>query len=100
MGENVVLKMAPHVQIETDEDEAGAVLIDGRSGQIYACNDTAGALATCLVGGASLESLANALTGRFDVSHSQALRDAAVFAESLSAAELLTTGNAALDQVA
>lgn len=100
MGENVILRMAPHVQIETDEGEVGAVLIDGRSGQIYACNDTGRVLATCLQEGASLDFLATALTSRFDVPRGQARQDAAAFAESLGAAELLTVGNAALDRVA
>lgn len=94
MKADAELRLASHVLIENDGSEAGGVIIDGRTGAIYACNATAYSMAESLVVGADLETLAKSLTDNFDISKEQALRDAGRFVDGLGATNLLAPSGA------
>ena len=72
------------VTLEPGQDEDEWVMIDSHSGSICACNGSAGTLLCELQHGASCDQLASALTHQFDVSTSDARRDALLFLQKLS----------------
>jgi hypothetical protein len=84
-----ILRLATFVELETDADANGAVLIDGRVGTIYSCNATAALLVCELVKGVELETLDEVLSRQFDVTPDRALRDTRQFIDALNSAGLL-----------
>ena len=83
------LKLAQFVELESDSDADGAVLINGQSGVIYSCNATAATLVTEIAKGVKLDTLPALLAKHFDVSVDRALRDTRQFLDALQAAGLL-----------
>lgn len=84
-----ILRLATFVELETDSDANGAVLIDGRVGTIYSCNSTAAVLVSEMAKGVELENLDDVLARHFDVTPDRAVRDTRQFIDALNFAGLL-----------
>lgn len=91
MGE-ARLALKQHVLLERDGDD-DVVLIDSRTGRMSACNETASIVVAELERGATIVSLVEALTRRFDVPDDVATRDVNGVLDVLVAEGLLEAGD-------
>ena len=84
MTDGKTFQLKSHFILDGEMDE-GAILIDGHSGTMVSCNDSAAFLLNRLRKGAAAEQLAQWLTETYDVSAAAATRDIARFLDRLGA---------------
>lgn len=82
---DTVFRLRPHIMMEGEGDQADPILIDGHTGAMWSCNDSATPLLECLRDGADRDRLAALLVARFGISEDAARRDAREFLDGLSA---------------
>ena len=84
MTDGKVFQIKPHFILDGEVDE-GAILIDGHSGTMVSCNDSAAFLLNRLRKGAAAAQMAQWLAEVYDVSATAAARDVARFLDRLGA---------------
>jgi hypothetical protein len=87
--QEIRLALKAHVIVERDSEEDDYVLIDGKTGRMCACNETASAVVPQLRDGSTIERLVQTLVARFAVTREIATRDMNAFLDVLAAEGLL-----------